>query len=149
MTREASEDNRILKQIHRQWWPCWLKKELAERQLFKRQEKHQIARQALDDKRSIRWQEDTQTDTQTDATLLIEKRAGRRPAIQKTRGSSDSKTSHRWPEKHQMTREYVNRSKTETTLLIKKTLWNPTVFLIGSLMELMISALGGSRAWFP
>ena len=68
-TREAPDEKRMLRLVHGQRWPCW--------------------------KGSIRWENDTQTGTQTETTLLIEKRAGRRPALQSTREASDKKRKRR------------------------------------------------------
>ena len=60
MTREASDDKSILRQVHSQRRPCLLKEELAEGQLHQRLEKHQVTRQPPDDKRSPREQDKPQ-----------------------------------------------------------------------------------------
>ena len=53
--REASDEKSRLRQVHRQRWPCRLKKELAEGQLHKIQEKLQMTRESPEEERSIRW----------------------------------------------------------------------------------------------
>ena len=49
---------------------------------------------------SMRWQEQIQTRTRTWNTLLIKKRAGRRPALQNTRETPDYKRRLRLQQKH-------------------------------------------------
>ena len=58
-----------------------------------------MAREASDDKSMLRQVHEPE------ATLLIKKGAGRRPAPQKTREASSDKRDARWQERRQMTRE--------------------------------------------
>ena len=69
---------------------------------------------------SMRWQEQIQTRTRTWNTLLIKKRAGRRPALQNTRETRDYKRRLRLQQKHIKKCRILFKNSKLFALLFKK-----------------------------